>query len=202
MQKNLAIAVTVLAAALALPACSVIYAEAPALYDLGPMRNTASGPTLAERTPISVAEVTAPAWLESESMFFRLGYANQQQPRTYVNSRWAMPPGQLLAQQVKLRIAQAGGIALAAADGATGIPVLRIQVDDFSQHFTAPSASEARVALRATVFQGRKVLAQRSFVRAAPAPSADAGGGAQALAAASDAALSDLIGWLAALDLQ
>jgi cholesterol transport system auxiliary component len=203
MQRFLAITVTVLIALFALPGCSVIHAEAPAQYDLGPLRSTASAPdALAGLPPVIVADVTLPAWLDNEAMFYRLNYANQQQPRAYVNSRWAMSPGRLLGQQVKLRIAQAGGVPLAPSDGATGVPILRMQIDDFSQHFTTPAASTGRIALRATVIQGRKVLAQRSFVKEVPAPSADAAGGAQALAEASDAALSDLVGWLATLGLQ
>jgi len=71
-----------------------------------------------------------------------------------------------------------------------------------TQVFTTPQQSHAQVALRATVFRGRTLVAYRNFVRQTPAPSADAAGGAQALAAASDAALTELVSWLGTLDLK
>lgn len=206
MLKKLAVvltsAFTLLSATLVLPGCAAIHADAPALYDLGAYRTTTTGTALADKPPIIVADVTVPAWIDNDLMYFRLNYANQQQPRPYATTRWTMTPGDLLEQQVQLRIAQAGGIALSSSDGASGVPILRIQVDDYSQHFDSPQTSVARMAFRATVLNGRNVLAQRTFVHEAPAPSPDAAGGAQALAVATDAALSALIDWLARLDLK
>jgi len=175
-----------------------------ALYDLGPLmtqhgQTTSALPAL---PPISVAEARVPAWLDSPMMYFRLSYANSQQPRPYAYARWTMPPAQLLTQHLKARITQAGGVALAPSDGALGVPVLRIETDDFTQNFDAPERSTGQVALRASVFRERTLLAQRSFVRQAPAPSADAAGGANALATASDAAIADLIVWLGTLQLK
>lgn len=184
----------------ALAACAGPRNEAPALFDLGPLPAAAAGaPALA---PVSVAEVTVPAWLDRSLMYYRLNYANDQQPLPYGHSRWSMPPAQLLAQRVKARITQAGGVALSAADGAAGVPVLRVEADDFSQSFAAPASSTGQVALRAAVFRGRSLLGQKSFVRQAPAPTPDAAGGARALAAASDAAIADMMAWLATLPLQ
>jgi len=189
-----------LAAVALLAGCTAIQGRNPELFDLGIQREAAALPAglLAGRT-VSVAEVDASAWLDSERMYYRLDYANAQQPRPYALSRWSMAPGQLLAQRARQDIAQAGGIALTAADAAPGVPALRIQLDDFSQHFSAPGASTGRVALRATLFERRRVVAQRSFVREVPATAPNAAGGAQALAQASDAVLVDLLTWLAAL---
>lgn len=186
-------------ACLALAGCAT-RSEPPALYDLGPLRATSALPFALP--PISVAEVNAPAWLDSPAMFFRLSYANDQQPRPYASSRWAMPPAQLFGQRVKARLAQAGGVVLSATDGAANAALLRIETDEFMQRFDRPGHSVAHVSARASVFNGRALLAQKTFDRQAPAPSADAPGGARALADASDAVISDMMTWLATLPLK
>lgn len=191
-----------LCCALALSGCAAVRPEAPSLFDLGAWRPATADKRLGGLPPIRVAEVAVPGWLDTPLMYFRLDYANQQQPRPYASSRWAMPPGQMLTQLTRLRIAQAGGIPLSASDGAFDAPLLRIHVDDFSQHFSAPDQSSARFALRATVFRGRAVVAQRSFALEQPASSPDAAGGAEALAAAADLAFDQMTAWLAGLNLK
>ena len=173
--------------------------ERAALYDFGNLHAAQPGVDLAGMAPISIAAIQAPSWLDSTLMFYRLSYANEQQPQPYANSRWTMPPAQLFNQRLKARIAQAGGAALRAADGAANLPVLRIEADDFSQIFDAPGHSIAQVRLRAALYNGRILLAQKNFVKQAPAPSADATGGARALADASDAVITEMMAWLSAL---
>ncbi len=184
-----------------LTGCAIGKSDSATLYDLGPL-SVQPAATLPALPPISIAEARVPAWLDSPMMYFRLSYANNQQPRPYAYARWTMPPAQLLTQHLKTRIAQAGGIPLTPADGTPGVPVLRIEVDDFIQYFDTPERSLGQVALRASVFRERALLAQRSFIRQAPAPNADAAGGASALATASDAAIADLIVWLHTLPLK
>ncbi|KRB87918.1 hypothetical protein ASE07_19090 [Noviherbaspirillum sp. Root189] len=195
-----------------LSACStVIRPDSATLYDLGPLRTStstsastgaATGPALPALPPISVAEIGVPNWLDRPTIFYRLEYVNGQQPRPYTQARWTMPPAQLLEQHLKVRIAQAGGAVLSPSDGANYVPVLRIEVDTFIQSFTSPEQSTGKVGMRASVFKGRSLLAQRSFNREAPAPSADADGGVRALAAASDAMIVDTMMWLGTLDLK
>lgn len=181
--------------------CAAGRPEAATMYDFGPARIAATAP-LPSLPPISIAEFQVPAWLDSTMIFFRLNYANDQQVRPYAQTRWTMTPAQLLAQRLKSRIAQAGGIALSAADGATNVPMLRIEADDFTQAFETPEKSSGRVALRASVFKGRTLVAQKTVMKSAPASSPDAAGGASALAAASDAAIVELIVWLGTLPLK
>jgi cholesterol transport system auxiliary component len=56
------------------------------------------------------------------------------------------------------------------------------------------------VRLRATLIRsgsgGDQVLAQRGFAVQRPAPSPDAPGGVKGLAAASDAAVAELVAWV------
>lgn len=201
MKRNVSL-IAMLVAALSISGCaSVGKTDAATLHDLGPLR-VQQTPALPALRPISIAEIRAPAWLDSNMMFYRLDYANALQPRTYAHARWTMPPAQLLMQQLKARIAQAGGVALTASDGALDVPVLRIELDDFTQNFDAPDRSVGTVSLRASAYKGRALVAQKSFTRQAPASSADASGGASALAAASNAAVADIIVWLDSLPLK
>lgn len=176
--------------------------ESMTLYDLGPLRGAQNSPPSPVLPPLSVAEINAPAWLDNQMMFYRLAYVNDQQPRPYATSRWNTPPTQLFVQRLKSRIGQAGGVVLSASDGASNVPVLHIEADDFTQVFDNPGQSNAHVRMRASVLNGRALLAQRTFTRQAPAPTADASGGARALADASEAIIADMMTWLAGLPLK
>ena len=129
-------------AVLALVAGCASKVDAPTQYDLGllPSAAASAAPAL---SAISVADVNTPAWLDNNMMFFRLAYANEQQPRPYATSRWTMPPAQLFQQRLKARMAQAGGAVLAMSDAALNVPLLRIDMDDFTQTFDTPSHSVA-----------------------------------------------------------
>ncbi len=186
-------------------ACSVLLTgctagpQSTALFDLGPLQAQASAATETQLPAISIAEIRAPAWLDSQMMFYRLNYANNQQPRAYAASKWTMAPAQLFQQRLKSRLSQAGGIVVPASDGAATLPVLRIEADDFSQVFDSANQSSAHIAMRASLFDGRTLRAQKMFVKQLPAASADAQGGAAALATASDAIINEMAVWLAIL---
>jgi cholesterol transport system auxiliary component len=184
-----------------LAACSAVKpAKTPGLYDFGPLPAlTAPAGTL---PPVSIADVRMPAWLDRPLMYYRLAYADTQQARPYADSRWTMSPGALFGQRLKAGIAQAGGIALSATDSAANVPVVRIDVDDFTQVFSSPSSSVARIALRASVFNGRTLVAQKTFIHEAPAESADAAGGAHAFATAGDTVIREIILWLSSLPIR
>ncbi|MBI3229362.1 MAG: membrane integrity-associated transporter subunit PqiC [Burkholderiales bacterium] len=163
-------------------------------FDLGPLPALASTPAASERT-IKVQDISAPAWLDSQAMLYRLHYANAQQALPYANSRWHMPPPQMLTQRLKSRLAQAGVRVLAGNDGVVA-PSLRIELDDFSQHFSQAQQSQAGFSWRVSLIAGRQLLAQKTFTQQVAAPRADAIGGAQALALASDRAIDELLLWL------
>jgi cholesterol transport system auxiliary component len=167
------------------------------LYDLGPAASYESKNSSGS-APLCIAEISAPAWLESPSMTYRLAYADVQQPRPYSGSRWAMPPTQLFGQLLKSRMAQ-GGPVLSETDCAGNLLLLRIEVDDFTQIFDTPAQSRVQIALRASVFQGRVLLAQKNFLEQDAAQSPDAASGAKALLAASETLTGKMMAWLAAL---
>jgi cholesterol transport system auxiliary component len=188
------LALTALCAAL-LAGCASKGAP-PALYDFGPLPVVAST-TNASLPPLAVADATGPSWLDNERMYYRLLYADAQQARPYAQNRWNGPPLQLLTQRLKARIAGAGVQVLSASDAAVGVDLLRIEVDDFSQDFTSADQSRGHLALRASLMRGHRLIAQMTFNGSVSATSADAPGGARALAAASDAVAADILSWLA-----
>jgi cholesterol transport system auxiliary component len=181
-----------------LSGCASESPSSVALYDLGPLRTTTSMPS-APLPAISVADIQAPAWMDSRLMFYRLSYSNNLQPRPYSASKWTMPPAQLFAQRLKSGLARAGGVVVSASDGAINLPILHLEADDFSQMFESAGQSTVQVAIRASLFDGRVLRAQKLFVKQLPAASADAQGGAAALAAASDAIINEVGAWLATL---
>jgi len=182
---------------LVLSGCASQKSQPTTQFDFGPATPaSAAAPALG---PVVVTDVTGSNALDSERMFYRLSYANPLQARTYANSRWTASPLQLLTQRFKTRLAQSGARVLSETDAASGIPLLRIDVDDFVQDFGGVSQSTGVVAVRASVFQGHVLLDQRSFRQAVVAPSADAAGGARALAASTDAIAADIVAWLGTL---
>jgi cholesterol transport system auxiliary component len=91
---------------------------------------------------------------------------------------------------------------LSASDGATNVPVLRIAADDFTQVFTSSGQSIAQISVRASMLNGRTLVAQKTFTKQMPAPTADASGGVRALADTCDAIIIDMMNWLAGLPLK
>lgn len=174
--------------------------DAQNMYDLGPGAplQAVTGPHL---PAVAVGEITAPTWMDSSRMVYRLDYDNPLEARSYAQARWTMSPSRLFLQRLKAGLAQSGTAVISTSDGARDLPTLRIDADDFSQVFKSASVSQGRVQLRASLLQDRKLVAQKSFSFSAPAPSADAPGGVKALADASDAVIRDMIVWLNSLNL-
>ncbi|WP_306651819.1 ABC-type transport auxiliary lipoprotein family protein [Massilia pseudoviolaceinigra] len=188
-------------AALLLAGCA---SEKPALnttFDFGPATNAAQ----AARAPIAavvVGDVTGSAALDSERMYYRLNYSDPLQARAYANSRWSATPLQMVTQRLKSRIAQSGAKVLSVSDASDGVPILRLEIDDFTHNFDSQAQSHGQLVLRASLFQGHKLIDQKTFDRKNPATSMDAGGGARALAGATDTVAADVIAWLATLPLK
>ena len=182
-----------------LAGCASIKKPQAELFDMGLATAAATMPAL---PPMALAEVNTPEWLDSPAIFYRFAYDSARQPRPYANSRWSMPPAWPICDLKRCAKSCAGGTLLSASDGVTGIPVLHLDADEISQVFDTPERSMGMVAMRLSVLDGRRLLGQKSFVRRVPAPSADATGGVDAIAAASDAVIADMLQWLASLDLR
>ncbi|MES2402411.1 MAG: ABC-type transport auxiliary lipoprotein family protein [Pseudomonadota bacterium] len=204
-------AMTCLALAAALAGCSGL-PDKPTralMYDFGP-GPLATQPTTrqAPLPPIAIDDITTYGGaIENMSVLYRLAYSDAQQLRPYSQARWSMPPAQLVRQRLREQLSQrravfnAGeGAALNRSQNAVLPPVLKIELQEFSQFFSAPETSVGLIRMRATLIDvtpaGEKLLAQRSVIVQRPAPSADAPGGVRALTAATDAAIEEIDQWL------
>lgn len=205
--------VTLLLGVAALGGCAL--ADKPqraAVYDFGPgdaVGSPVATPTAAALAPLALAEVESNPALDSTALVYRLAYDDVQQLRPYAQTRWSMPPAQLLRQRLRAHLGLRravlnpgeGAVANHSAPGAdTGLRLLRVELEEFSQVFESSTRSVGLVRLRATVVlptaAGEKLLAQRLFSQQRPAPSADAAGGVHALTQATDAAIRELDQWL------
>lgn len=145
-------------------------------------------------SPLKVV-VNAPSWLDVDTIYYRLPASDGDQARGYANSRWLASPARLFGD--RLRAALSVDRPVLAAGDPTAAPALRVELEEFAQYFDSASTSHGVVQMRATLFDGPKLLAQTTLRAQAPAASADAAGGTRALAAASDAVQTQLIHWLA-----
>jgi cholesterol transport system auxiliary component len=179
------------------------------MYDFGPGQLTTQPTTRqAPLPPLAIDEITtAGGALDNMAVLYRLGYADAQQLRPYAHARWSMPPAQLVRQRLLAQMGQrravfnAGSSVALNRNQGSALPLrLRIELEEFSQLFSAPDASVGLIRLRATLVDitpaGEKLLGQRSVVVQSPADSADAPGGVRALTAATDAAIEELDQWL------
>ena len=173
-------------------------------YDFGPGALQTPTASLPLGSALVLADLEAPAALDSTAVLYRLAYADAQQPRAYAQARWSMAPAQLLRQRLRTHFGQSHLILSPGERVAGAQPtVLRLELEEFCQVFERPDASVGLVRLRATALQntpqGERLLGQRSVVVSRPAPTADANGGVRALTAATDAALLDIEQWLKGL---
>ncbi len=196
-----------LAAALALAGCKALPDKPvrPAMYDFGPGA-PAQASAATSRGALVLQEVEVSGILETTALLYRLGYDDPHQLRPYAYARWSAPPAELLRQRLRDVLGQdravldADAAAAMSRRGGNPPPVLRVELEEFSQLFDSATDSKGVVRLRCTLLEntagGERLVAQRSFNVQRPAPSADAAGGVRALTAATDAAARDIAGWL------
>jgi cholesterol transport system auxiliary component len=168
------------AALLALGGCGGAAAPEPRTFDFGLEAPGAALPA------VRVGSVRAAAPFDGTDMPYRLAYRNAAEVATYAHSRWAATPAELFRKQL-----------LRAAGDKSGKCVLDVDLQEFSQMFSAPAASEARVELRATL-RGAGVSASRGWSLVESNAGADAPAGAAALARAANRAVGELGSWISA----
>jgi cholesterol transport system auxiliary component len=171
-----------------------------AVYDFGPGA-TQPVPTnrMAPLPALLLADVQAAAALDSTALLYRLAYADARQLRPYAQARWSMPPAQLLRQRLRELLGQRRSVLSATDPVPPGTLVLRLELEEFSHLFSTAQASAGLLRVRATLGRSgmpARLLAQTSFVQQQPSASADAAGGALALAQATDALQPQLEAWL------
>jgi cholesterol transport system auxiliary component len=186
------------AAFLALGGCAgMARDETPAaVYDFGQSAEAGSAGLRADALAGRLAlEVTAAPWLDGQGIDYRLAYGDPLRRGQYADSRWAAPPALLLAQQLRRQIG------FAAADSVTAACVLRVELQEFSQVFTLPSASQGVLQGQISLIDGkRRLIAGRAVGIERSAREPDAAGGVQALVEASGELGRQIAGWLDRLE--
>ena len=160
-----------------LAGCGGAAAPEPKTFDLGLEAPGARVPA------VRVGSVRAAAPFDSADMQYRLAYHNAAEIAAYANSRWAATPAEMLRKQ----------LVRATGDG-QGKCGLEVEIQEFSQVFSAKETSEARIDLRASVRGG----AARFLSVVEPNAGLDAAGGAAAFARAANRAVVELGAWIAA----
>ncbi|WP_439536273.1 ABC-type transport auxiliary lipoprotein family protein [Methyloversatilis sp.] len=159
----------------------------PALHDLGSARAA-----LQRIAGLRAIEVRSPSWLDGSAMHYRLAYESATRRDTYAFSRWAASPPEMLAVALRQM--------LQTDDAGTGPGCrLRVDIDEFIQHFDRPDSARALLSGRAvlTDMRGQRVLASLPFAISEPAAGADAAAGVAASARAVDALGLQIAGWVA-----
>jgi cholesterol transport system auxiliary component len=162
------------------------------VFDLGPPIKVPAVSTT-QRGTIAIAPMSAPEWLDSSSMVYRLAYADAQQTHRYSSSQWSGTPAELLTRRVRARFANDVNVVV---EGDTvGTPVLDVEIEEFDQVFDSALQSRAVLKVRASILTTGRLVAQRSFFAERGTDTADAAGGAHALAALSDDMAEQLLAW-------
>jgi cholesterol transport system auxiliary component len=156
-------------------------APEPRLFDLG------INPPSASLPPVRVVSVRAVAPFENTDMLYRLAWRNAAEIGAFANSRWAAPPAELLRKQL-----------LRAANEGAGKCGLELEIQEFTQVFSAKEASDARLELRAWLAVASGRIASRGWSIVEPNAGADAISGAAAFARATDRAVAEIGRWIAA----
>ena len=188
--------IAMLALILACAGCSLAPAPGSVItnYDFGPPPEGRPVPGL--RQALLVHDVSAPAWLDSPFIYYRLAYQDATRPQAYADSRWVTSPAELFSNRLRGRLVTSGGGGIIQpGDDARAKYALRVDLEEFIQVFDAPGKSRAVVRLRASVMGNRSLIAQRTFSVERPARTPDAEGGVRALIGASDEAVDQLMVW-------
>jgi len=186
-------------ALLLLGAACASHRPMPALYDFD------SNPDPPERASqldarIAIPAVTAPSWLRSPALVYRLDYQTPSRPQAYADSQWSAPPAELLTARLRQLVTGANaGLTTTRLGGDAPGYQLEVTLEHFEQVFTSPTQSRCLVTLNATLTgRGGMALEQRTFHAERAAPSADAEGAVRGLVPAVDDAIDQMIRWVRA----
>jgi len=187
---------------LMLNGCSILPKDDASIvtYDFGLPRQNAPDQTTRIADRLEVSPVTAPSWLDSPAILYRLAYHNAARLDSYADSRWAAPPAALITLRLRQALPTASDTPKVNPTPQNDPPNrLRVDLEEFSQVFDAPQSS--RVLLRAHVSLTQKneqtPLRERTFSLERQAQTPDAAGAASALSLASDEFIDAVLNWLA-----
>lgn len=164
-----------------------------------------------ERAPVAAQglpsglqiRVTGAPWINQTGFLYSLDYRAPGTFDNYAHNQWVDRPPVLVEDLMRRAYAAAqatpSGSASAGGGAAAQVAALSVRLVEFAQHYRSQNESEARVAAVVTVSEvnpGR--VRSAMFQASASAPSADAAGGAEAMAQASDRLIEQIFAWAAA----
>ncbi len=157
----------------------------PAFYDFG----LSVDRSFNIETTLSIEQISAIDALNNNRIRYRLDYQNPSQVFTYNDSRWVIPPAQLLNHVVRTRI-----ITMTSNVPNCG---LKLQIEGFDHVFNSPTESQGIVEISAmlVIKKTHQVISNTLISQSSPANSADASGGTAALQKASYGALQTALAW-------
>ncbi len=171
---------------LALSGCGLLppHAAPPRYHDFGP-------PVTGQpaNAGLYLREVTAPAWLDSGEIQYRLLMTDSTQLRAYATARWIAAPSRLLAQRLREQLP------------GTGSPHygLRVELERFEQDFDTPDHARAVMQLHAVITAADgTTLAAHDFTFSTPTPP-DVAGAITGLAALAQQATEAILAWSASV---
>ncbi len=169
-----------------------------ALYDLG-LRPVSEVQVAPIDVSIMMTEITAPVWLTSPAMQYRLAYHDPARTYHYAHSRWVTAPAKLLTRRIQDDLSQLTrkGI-ISSHEGLKSDYALYIELEEFTQVFDQPQSSRAMIRLRANLVARatRQLLSQQKFSVEKTTPTADAAGAVATLIQLSDQVSLELMQWL------
>ena len=187
---------------LMLNGCSILPKDDASIvtYDFGLPRQNAPDQTARIAGRLEVSPVTAPSWLDSPAILYRLAYHNAARLDSYADSRWAAPPAALITLRLRQALSTTSHTPNVNPTQQNGPPNrLRVDLEEFSQVFDSPQSS--RVLFRAHVSLAQKneqtPLRERTFSLERQAQTPDAAGAVSALRQASDEFIDAVLNWLA-----
>jgi cholesterol transport system auxiliary component len=129
-------------------------------------------------------------------MWYRFTSQNAQELRAFAQSKWSMQPAQLVQQNTHRFLMQQGFLVVSSSDGIKDLPLLKLNLDEFTQYFSSENTSSAVLHIRANLIHKQTLLTQKQFQIQIPSASADAAGGAQAMQLAQNQFMQELQVWL------
>lgn len=144
---------------------------------------------------LRLAELQAPAWLNTTAMQYRLSYVEPHQRHVFAQSRWAAPPAEMLEQVIARQSRVSRG------RYESGGCYLHVRLDEFIQTFDAPEQSHAVLEVSAVLLapRTRQVLDRHDFQFSIPAGS-DARSGVSGFVVATGKLTQGLEEWLSGLE--
>lgn len=157
-----------------------------ALYDLGDVNEKGEGSPITAPLWLGNLELSAPSWLDSRAMQYRLE-SEPARRQSFAENRWAATPAELLSAALRRQLGVSGA-------GCR----LKLELDEWIQTFDAAGQSRAQLAVRASLMaaKGDAVLARQSWLKEQPA-GRDPRQGVAAFAALERTLAADLALWLA-----